>query len=425
MDLHEDIHRVVENYLDANEFRRFLNTALQDSRGVSFLVQKRKSKWPDFDVWYTKWQDEARGNGIAKWAVDSRNRIVKEEDLRTLSQAIVTYYGERLSEAEDVITVNPSTTVEEVLGAFTHLIEARPAGRKGWIRIRRRWVDDQLPDHELVSALREVYATVSNVVAAAHAASGVTDCNAPHFRRRCVTADVSPTLTCLGDGDPLPSAMIDAATGSLLDISYGRMEFNAEAAEVGRARYGFTPKLGPGIDAIAHAESRMELSKRFLEADGYSGPMLILFRGETDIRVNAVTFGRDEPREFKMQATVELHGAWPFDGAVYASEMWLTSLNSPRPRGELMGLSEGDLLESNTEFFDADPVGGRDEALIVTAVAADGRSRVLMQPFARTKSGIVYGELTDDASGEMVAPFLRPLWRAWPKWREGPPANRS
>lgn len=85
MDLHEDIHRAIEHYLDENEFRRWLNSAIQNSRGVTFLLQKQKARWADFDVWYGGWQDEARKNPVLGWGVAARNRIVKEEDLATLS----------------------------------------------------------------------------------------------------------------------------------------------------------------------------------------------------------------------------------------------------------------------------------------------------------------------------------------------------
>lgn len=425
MDFHEDIHRVIENYLDANEFRRFLNSALQNSRSVSFLVQKRKAKWTDFDIWYLEWQREVRTSAIARWAVESRNRIVKEEDLRMLSQAIITFYGERLSEAEDVLTVAPDTTVEEMVDLFAHLASSRPADKKGWIRIRRRWVDDQLPDHELVAALREVYASVARLIEAAHEASGVARCLTPPFRRGCVTATIDPSLACLGGGDPLPAGMIDVATGSLLRLGYGRIEQDEALVQVGRERYGFTPKLGPGVDAIAHADSRLELSKRFLEADGYAGPTLTLFRGDSDVRINPVFLGRNEPREFKVAATVEMHGAWPFDSAVFASEMWLSRLDGPTRRGKLMGLKRDEVLDSNVEFFDPDPIGDRDDALMVQAIAADGRSRVLIQPFARSAAGIVYGPMIEDRSGEMVTPFLRPVWRTWSRWKNGPPHEEA
>lgn len=190
MDLHEDIHRAVETYLDANEFRRWLNSAIQNSRAVTFLLQKRKAKWPDFDEWYGAWQSDARLNPVLTWGVNSR--IVKEEDLLTFSQAIISYYGERLQEAEDVLTVPPQTTVNDMLLAFAAMSSAGSPGRKGWVRVQRRWVDDQLPEYELISALREMYASVAAVVRRAHSASRVGACLAPAFSRACVTAEFDP-----------------------------------------------------------------------------------------------------------------------------------------------------------------------------------------------------------------------------------------
>ncbi len=416
MDLHEDIHRAVENYLDENEFRRWLNSAIQNSRAVTFLLQKRKAKWPDFDEWYGEWQSGARSNPILTWGVNSRNRIVKEEDLLTFSQAIISYYGERLQEAEDVLTVPPQTTVGDMLLAFAAASKSGPPGRKGWVRVQRRWVDDQLPEHELVSALREMYASVATVVRRAHTASRVDDCLAPAFGRACVTSEIDSGLGCLGVGDPLPTGMIDVNSGEMMSLGYGSIERDESLGELGRKRYGLMPATG--VDAIAHAENRMELSKRFLEADGYAGPMLLLFRGTEEMRMHPVFFGKNEPREFKIAATIDMDGSWPFDGAVFASEIWLSSDDG---RASLVDVPREERLPSNEEFFDSDEVGNRDEALVVYALAADGRSRLLMLPFARTRSGVVYGKLSDDTSGTMIPALLRPVWRRWPKWRNGPP----
>ena len=118
MDVHEDIHRTIEAYLDANEFRRCLNSAIQNARGVTFLLQKRKAKWSEFDAWYGAWQEDAKRNPILAWSVGARNRIVKEEDLRTLSQARISFYGERLQEAEQVMVVPPTVDVDDILAFY-------------------------------------------------------------------------------------------------------------------------------------------------------------------------------------------------------------------------------------------------------------------------------------------------------------------
>lgn len=407
MDLHEDIHRAIESYVDPNEFRRWLNSAIQNSRGVTFLLQKRKSKWVDFDTWYGAWQGAARRNAVLGWGVTARNRVVKEEDLKTFSEARISLYGDRLKEVEDVFVVPPEFTVEMIIAGFIRVAGKAPAKRKGMIRVQRRWVDDQLPEYELVSALREMYNAVAEIVRTAHRVSGVDACTIRPFARLCVSSAINPRLPCLPPGDPMPSKLFDLETGEVARVEYVKIERDEELAKVGAERYGVPP--GFSADPIEHAYARLQLSKQFLEADGYSGPMLVLSKGD-ELRMHGVIFVDDEPRELKVAAAVDAEGAWPFDGAVFSSETWVTS---PGGRGSRVGVPADQLLGSNSEFFNSDVVGNRDEALIVIALAADGRTRCLVQPFGRTVDGIIYGPLVDDYSGSMVPPFLKPVWRYW------------
>lgn len=75
-------------------------------------------------------------------------------------------------------------------------------------------------------------------------------------------------------------------------------------------------------------------------------------------------------------------------------------------------------LDTESEFYDSASAGNRGEAIVVQAMSADGRSRVLALPFARTKNGVVFGELRDDDSGEQLFQFLNPILRRWPKWHD-------
>jgi len=400
--------------MEPNEFRRFLNSAIQNSRGVTFLLQKRKATWPDFDQWYGAWQSTARENSILGWGVTARNRVVKEEDLKTLSEARITLYGERLSVAEDVLVVPPEYTPDDILAVFHQAREASGT-RKGVIRVQRRWVDDQLPDYELVAALSEMYRGVANVVSLAHKASGVVEpCDVERFPRDCVTALIDPELRCVGPGAPVPDGLYDLATGERMGFRYGTIEKDDDLMQVGLERYGPLPEKHSS-DPIEHAPERLEYSKQFLLADGYSGPMLVLSRDE-EVRLLGVWFDDDEPRELKIAASVDMVGAWPFTGAVYSSETWLGV-----PRGSLLGVPPEELLDSNDEYFTVSVAAGREEALIVIGLASDGRSRVLIQPFGRTKDGIVWGPLTDDATGRFVPRFMNPIWRNWPGYRTKKP----
>ncbi|NRG41175.1 hypothetical protein HRK28_09595 [Rathayibacter sp. VKM Ac-2835] len=406
MDFHEDIHRVVENYFDENEFRRYLNSAIQNSRGVTFLLQKKKDKWSDFDEWYGAWQDRARKNPVLGWGVTARNRIVKEEDLATLSQARVGVYDTHRLGYEDAFAVPPSASPEMLIAAFQQAQSEDHKSRKGWIRVERRWVDDQLPDYELVAALREMYYGVAEIIERAHAASGVADCAVGDFNRDCVTSRIDRDLHCLGPGNPASTTILNLETGKVAQIGFLSYEYDKESAPAGIERYGQPPKFSG--DPISHADDRMKLSKQFLRADGYAGPILMLF-GEGRGRLFPVPFNRDDPREVHIAAIVESVGAWQFDGAIYSSEMWL---GYPGSKGMLVGAPPGLLLPSNQEVFDEDLQGGRDEALIVVGLTSDGRHRVLAQPFGRAIGGYIFGPLLEN---ELPIPeFLRPLWDRWP-----------
>jgi hypothetical protein len=411
MDLHEDIHRAIENYLEPNEFRRWLNSAIQTSRGVTFLLQKRKARWADFDDWYGKWQEIAKVNPVLSWGVTSRNRIVKEEDLTTLSSARVTYYGERIREAEDVFLVPPEFDVDAILAIFARASKGKKARKSGMVRVQRRWVDDRLPEYELVSALREMYRSVGSVVRSAHGASGTPSCAIQSFARPCITAKIDPDLHCLPPGDTLTTKSFDLATGKVFSSEFVEMKRDDDIAKVGLARYGAPPIFTS--DPIEHTAQRLILSKQYLEVDGYSGPSLMFFNStEAEMRSIATIFEDGVPRELKIQGAVDGCGAWQFDGAVFSSEMWIGTSTG---RGTFLDVDPSELQESNTEFFNPDPVGNRDEALIVVGLSADGRSRVMTLPFGRTETGIVYGDVIDEVDGGSIPRFLSPIWRNWPE----------
>lgn len=408
MDLHEDIHRAIEHYFDENEFRRWLNSAIQNSRGVTFLLQKQKARWTDFDIWYGGWQDEARKNPVLGWGVTARNRIVKEEDLAALSQAIVGVYDTHHRGYEDVFAVPPSTPPEAIIASFIKVAERDGKKRRGWIRIERRWIDDRLPDYELIAALREMYRAVAGAIELAHKASGVEACLVSPFARECVTSKIDPDLRCLGSGNPAPTMMLDLESKDVTAVSYFGIERDdsEEFAKFGLQHYGEPPKFSN--DPITHVDERIQLSKQFLQADGYAGPMLILF-GDGRARLFQVPFSDDEPREAKIAAVIESVGAWQFTGAVFASETWIGPHGS---KGKLLGVPKSRLLPSNREFFGGDRKSGdRDEALIVVGLSVDGRQRVLVQPFGRVLGGYVYGHPVVD--GVPVPSFLLRIVERW------------
>jgi hypothetical protein len=78
-------------YFEPYEFRVNLNSFVQETRNVTFILQKNKKDIPGFEEWYSKWQERMRRDVLMKWAVESRNRITKQGDLETESYSMLTF----------------------------------------------------------------------------------------------------------------------------------------------------------------------------------------------------------------------------------------------------------------------------------------------------------------------------------------------
>ncbi|PVE58789.1 hypothetical protein DC432_15645, partial [Microbacterium testaceum] len=116
-------------------------------------------------------------------------------------------------------------------------------------------------------------------------------------------------------------------------MEYGIIQADAAMMKIGETRYGLIPRRGQ--TAVEYAVGQMDLFKKFLEVDGSAGGVLLLFRGREEMRISPVMFPKTTPRELVVASTVEIQGAWQFDGGLFAGEMWLTPPKHDGARGSL------------------------------------------------------------------------------------------
>ena len=160
-DLSHSLRQCAETYFDPELFRRSCNHFLMQSRTVNFLIQKNKASIPDFENWY----GANVGQGWAKdqvmlWSKEARNVIEKEGDLETNSElhaSLIFSYDESLD-----VTVECGR--DELVAFNIHRLlklasQRLPQGvaADAVVRIRRRWVANSLPAHELLNAISYVY----------------------------------------------------------------------------------------------------------------------------------------------------------------------------------------------------------------------------------------------------------------------------
>ncbi len=169
--VHDQWHRVAADYGDPDDFVTSINATLVALRSVSFMLQKERSRIPDFDSWYAP-HIERYADPLMVWLKEARNFVEKQGDLDVHSKARVTLLGGRGQPPQADVDVDPLLTQQEIAELLApRFPQAAAAG--GLLSVERRWVAASLPDHELLDVLAHGYGVVAEVVASAHAQCGI------------------------------------------------------------------------------------------------------------------------------------------------------------------------------------------------------------------------------------------------------------
>ncbi|MBD3343747.1 MAG: hypothetical protein GF401_01640 [Chitinivibrionales bacterium] len=150
-------HQCASSYWNLDVFHIQLNSCIQSLRSVTFMLQKQKSGFPSFDVWYERWRTAMKGDEILSWLVESCNHIEKEGDLVVNSQFKVSILVDYKDTGFESFIVPPSTTSTEILEELRKRDLPKTLTKFGFYRIEKRWISATLPDHELLNALAYCY----------------------------------------------------------------------------------------------------------------------------------------------------------------------------------------------------------------------------------------------------------------------------
>ena len=135
-----------------------INASIQELRNITWLLQKNKRLYSDFDNWYSGKQKEMSLNPNLWWVVRSRNKIVKEEDLELYSLANVKL-SNRLDYELPTMRLKPTLSNEEISNLFIQF-----AQNKGielisnsllapLLQIQRIWIDKDYKDYEIIKLI--------------------------------------------------------------------------------------------------------------------------------------------------------------------------------------------------------------------------------------------------------------------------------
>ena len=297
VDAHKLWHQAEAAYFDPDGFRLALQNAIRTLRSVTFILQNNKAVIPNFVQWYGdyvdekhgkrgKWQERLHADPLMRWMVDARNRIEKRGDLE--SQSIV-----RAEIIASYLDEGPRVDVPALLFQSTKaLLQGIPDDllgqhirRNGVVRIQRRWVENTLPDYELLDAIAIYYGKLTELVHDAHRQIGLDppqtihdehgeafDLPAMGWRFPCMIGhDMPRALTIsLADGCKVEfetkhvSVKVDAVNVADLLDHYGRNALEAMSSD-----YKTDVELAAGYFVMA---------RNVFLRDGYHVSILLLFR---------------------------------------------------------------------------------------------------------------------------------------------------
>jgi hypothetical protein len=343
-----------------------------------------------------------RDDSVLKWLVDARNRIVKEADLSTKSVAKVGLVQSYLEPPQEEFTVDPLTPTLEIARA---VLNAKPQCveiRDGFVRVERRWVDQGLPEHEILDALAHVYGVLSALVADAHTRLGggnVPDKSAGVQGGGALVpySNAMTPPTCMGVDETFRIVCVKANTGQILTLR--RQSFEADERKLRDAaiHYGWDPKKDVGArgtnEGLAGtARFLFEQAKRILEVDGFHLPFAFLMLPNAEMRVLGLNTTDWTDKYLVWRGIADEVKKTGATSIVVINESWLAKLDPANPAQTA--------AESPT----------RQEALTLHAASAAGEELSIVCFFRRVNGSI---EFAQDEEATIDAYFLEPLRRAW------------
>src|SRR5690606_25257158 len=152
-----------------DEFRVSIQAAIQTARQVSFVLQKNRAAIPNFDKWYEGWQEKLAAIPLMKWMVEARNRIEKQGDLEAHSFVSAEIVASHLDEGPKIrVPTKLSHAPLELVKSIPDSMVGDHIKKNGILRIRRCWIENTLPDFELLDAVATAYGQLAQLVYSAH-----------------------------------------------------------------------------------------------------------------------------------------------------------------------------------------------------------------------------------------------------------------
>ncbi|WUJ72301.1 hypothetical protein OG809_03335 [Kribbella soli] len=427
-EIHHFWHQCQKNYQDPEQFRINLNACIQATRNLTFALQKEKSLIPGFDDWYSGWQERMKADSMMGWLNSSRVKIVHEGDLETHSRAIVrvqlSYHdaadevresllqGDRAEALVSADSDSPATEFEPAsplmsLRDIAAEISAdntipRSLRSQASLTVERVWIEDNLPNHELLDALAYGYGFLSQILADAHSLVGKPyrtiiehEGTSHDFPREEYHQGRLPCMiTSRADRTVAFTLEGQLASG----LSFDQRSVDPELAEESLRQYKVpevrlqTMPMSP-VDMMPIFVAN---AKAILRSGDEHGWFIFYYRGRNMVH-RQVLYARDRADKRDLaQRVAEFVAANSIDGIVEIGEVWVSSALEVDDEGVLISPTDSP---------------NRTEALGIHAELATGETKSVTIPFRRRRFGRPVIE--DPITGQQRNYFFEPTRAVW------------
>jgi hypothetical protein len=408
-DCHRQWHDADNAYFDPDEFRLRIQTCIQSLRTVTFILQKNQTAIPDFESWYAGWQDHLRNDKLMSWMVNARNKIEKQGDLKLHSivkAGIVASY----LDSGPVIEV-PAKLFEgprKLLKSIPRNAVGDHVRKHGVLRIQRRWVENSLPEYELLDAVAIAYGKISELLDDAHRQIGSRHRGVVNVRTGQIIGpgDRDGRLPCMIEHEAERSLLIRLKDGARMKLQSRSVQITPEdEAEVEKESPVDLQDIFPGIGSTADETlaSLFETARRVFLRDKYHDSIMFLLEGSRPVRIIGMQPEDQAEKYLLMRRTASEALKLGADGVILLGEVWSAPFDPKHP------------------FRRPADAPNPLEYLTGTLVRKEGEPIQLMAQIKRGAGEVELGETIElrDVALWSYAPFYRAWKRALPEqWRD-------
>ncbi len=393
---HELWHQSLLHYEDPNGFLANLNSTVEALRNVTFMLQNEKQSIPQFDSWYSEWQERLRSDRVLSWLSSARTTVVHKSDLEIESYAIGTVHNNQTF-ADMTKRVHPVLSTAEAVKLIAAGLPKEFHDARAFLvlSIERKWSISDLQGEELLDALAHCYAILSQLVQSAHKVAGSSYYFTGHGNIKIDKFD--RILPCMMLGRESRTVRLSLADNTLLTPISEKRAPGAKDIERAVEKY----KLVEGRDSIdltddliESARSILAMAKRILKKDKYHSWILFL-RTPKGWKIHQL-IARDRQEKYAIirHMATEI-GAEAVDAVIEVSENWII------PEADL---ESGELPEESKK---------RREAIAVTAFDSSGLCRSIIAPFRRSILGNIVFSGSEEMMESMVPYYFAPVFEVW------------